>query len=137
MRIFASMEKTELEILVENKVRRFIKKELKEIMRRRNDHVFLITYDISGSGRDAGEYENIYRAIETTISHDSCMVSESSYLVSTQMTVRNIYDKLRRIITRKDDRFFVSRISKNWRYYLPDNTDGNNTRRWLETHGSN
>lgn len=84
---------------------------------------YLITYDLDKPGQD---YSDVLKTIKNL--GGWARLSESSYVVSCQLTVQQIYDRLKQYLD-NNDQLYVIHVSNPWTGFGPKDVND-----WLNTH---
>ncbi|MDM7503285.1 MAG: hypothetical protein L0I64_11910 [Lactococcus lactis] len=70
---------------------------------------YMLTYDLNSPGQN---YDEVIKTIENDISTVCCKYWESSYLFRSNLTTKQMIDKLKPYLD-KGDRFFITEIVNN------------------------
>ncbi|ERK30475.1 hypothetical protein [Clostridium intestinale] len=74
--------------------------------------VYLISYDLNSPGKN---YSNLYAVIEEF--HDYLHPLDSTWLVSTSLSAKQIYEKLSKTLD-SNDKILITKVSDQWHGYL-------------------
>ena len=77
--------------------------------------VILITYDLNSPGQDYPDLYDAIKAISSIWWHNLTSV----WLVDTNLSTRQVHERIKRYID-KNDELFIVRITKDYTGYLPE-----------------
>jgi len=92
--------------------------------------VYIVSYEITSHSTGREDRQKFYDYIDD---QDFCAITESSCVISTLMSAKELFTQLIKYLQPDKDSLFIARIDGNYEMMLPIITIGK-VRKWLKEH---